>query len=112
MYSRDNININVTFSEPSSCDILRNFIMDPSLGFAQLLGIASVNQKDRTTTDKNKLLKSEVGGPSKLKREKGKVAPNVQKFLQKQEQEEKRKKVEAKLKLEKLNEMRSDRAKK
>ena len=86
--------------------------MDPSLGFAQLLGIASFNQKDKTTSDKNKLLKTKVGGPKKDKREKGKVAPNVQKFLKKQEQEEKRRKVEAKLKLEKLNELRSDRAKK
>ena len=47
--------------------------MDPSLGFAQLLGIASVNQKDKTTNDKM-----------------------FRDFFQ--EREEKRKKVEAKLK--------------
>ena len=69
--------------------------MDPSLGFAQLLGIASYNQKDRTTNDKNKLLKTKIGNAKKEKRDKGKLSANVQKFLQKQEQEEKRKKLEA-----------------
>ena len=86
--------------------------MDPSLGFAQLLGIASYNQKDRTTNDKNKLLKTKIGNAKKEKRDKGKLSANVQKFLQKQEQEEKKKKLEAKQKLENLQELRSDRAKK
>ena len=86
--------------------------MDPGLGFAQLLGIAQYNQKDKTTNDKNKLLKTKVGAARKEKREKGKLSANVQKFLQKQEEEEKKKKVEAKQRLEKLNELRSDKAKK
>ena len=86
--------------------------MDPGLGFAQLLGIAQYNQKDKTTNDKNKLLKTKIGGAKKEKRDKGKLSANVQKFLQKQEEEEKRKKLEAKKRLENLNELRSDRAKK
>ena len=86
--------------------------MDPSLGFAQLLGIAQYNQKDKTTNDKAKLLKTKVGGARKEKREKGKVAPNVQKFLQQKEEEERRKKIEEKQKREKLNDLRSERSKK
>jgi len=85
--------------------------MDPGLGFAQLLGIAQYNQKDKTTNDKNKLLKTKIGGAKKEKRDKGKLSANVQKFLQKQEEEEKKKKLEAKKRLENLNELRSDRAK-
>jgi len=84
--------------------------MDPSLGFAQLLGIAQVNQKDKTVSDV-KLLKTKFNGVKKEKREKGKVAPNVQKFLQQKEAEEKRKRIEEKIKLQKLNELRTDRAK-
>jgi len=80
------------------------------LGFAQLLGIAQVNQKDKTVTDV-KLLKTKFNGAKKEKREKGKVAPNVQKFLQQKEAEEKRKRIEEKLKLQNLNELRTDRAK-
>lgn len=86
--------------------------MDPGLGFAQLLGIAQHHQQDKTTNDRSKLLKTKMGGPKKEKRDKGKLSANVQKFLQKQEDEEKRKKAEAKERLEKLNESRSDRAKK
>ena len=41
------------------------------------------------------------------KREKGKIAPNVKKFLEKKEVEERRKRIEKKLELEKLNEARS-----
>ena len=81
------------------------------MGFAQLLGIAQVNQKDKTVTDV-KLLKTKFNGAKKEKREKGKVAPNVQKFLQQKEAEEKRKRIEEKLKLQNLNELRTDRAKK
>merc|ERR1712223_385279 len=40
------------------------------------------------------------------KREKGKIAPNVKKFLEKKEVEERRKRIEKKLELEKLNEAR------
>ena len=85
--------------------------MDPSLGFSHLLGIAQGNQKDRTISDV-KLLKTKLSGPKKEKREKGKVAPNVQKFLQQREAEEKKKRIEEKLKLQRLNELRSDKAKK
>jgi len=84
--------------------------MDPSLGFSHLLGIAQGNQKDRTISDV-KLLKTKLSGPKKEKREKGKVAPNVQKFLQQREAEEKKKRIEEKLKLQRLNELRSDKAK-
>jgi len=84
--------------------------MDPSLGFAQLLGIAQVNQKDKTVNDV-RLLKTKFDGAKKEKREKGKVAPNVQKFLQQKEAEEKKKRIEEKIKLQKLNELRTDRAK-
>ena len=86
--------------------------MDPGLGFAQLLGIAQYNQKDKTTNDRSKLLKTKIGGPKKEKREKGKLSANVQKFLEKRDEEEKKEKVEAKERLEKLNDLRSDRAKK
>ena len=85
--------------------------MDPSLGFAQLLGIAQGNQKDKTVSDV-KLLKTKFSGAKKEKREKGKLSANVQKFLQQKEAEERQKKIEEKLKLQKLNELRSDRAKK
>ena len=85
--------------------------MDPSLGFAQLLGIAQVNQKDKTTNDV-KLLKTKFSGAKKEKREKGKLSANVQKFLMQKEAEERQKKTEEKLKLQKLNELRTDRAKK
>jgi len=84
--------------------------MDPSLGFAQLLGIAQGNQKDKTVSDV-KLLKTKFSGAKKEKREKGKLSANVQKFLQQKEAEERQKKIEEKLKLQKLNELRSDRAK-
>jgi len=84
--------------------------MDPSLGFAQLLGIAQVNQKDKTTSDV-KLLKTKFSGAKKEKREKGKLSANVQKFLQEKDAEEKQKRKEAKLKLQNLNELRTDRAK-
>jgi len=84
--------------------------MDPSLGFAQLLGIAQVNQKDKTTNDV-KLLKTKFSGAKKEKREKGKLSANVQKFLQQKEAEEKQKRIQEKLKLQNLNELRTDRAK-
>ena len=45
--------------------------MDPSLGFAQLLGIAQGNQSDKTITSKQLARKREQ------KREKGKVAPQA-----------------------------------
>ena len=80
------------------CCLLR---MDPSLGFAQLLGIAQGNQSDKTITSKQLARKREQ------KREKGKVAPNVKKFLEKKEAEERRKRIEKKLELERLNEARS-----
>lgn len=86
-------------------------VMDPSLGFAQLLGIAQVNQKDKTTNDASKLLKTKFSGAKKEKREKGKLSANVQKFLQQKEAEEKQKRIEEKLKLQKLNGLRTDRAK-
>eukprot|EP00092_Neocalanus_flemingeri_P019501 GFUD01021127.1.p1 GENE.GFUD01021127.1~~GFUD01021127.1.p1 ORF type:complete len:613 (+),score=242.70 GFUD01021127.1:176-2014(+) len=85
--------------------------MDPSLGFAQLLGIAQVNQKDKTTTDASKLLKTKFSGAKKEKREKGKLSANVQKFLQQKDAEERQKKIEQKLKRQNLNELRTDRAK-
>ena len=85
--------------------------MDPSLGFAQLLGIAQVNQKDKTTNDV-KLLKTKFSGAKKEKREKGKLSANVQKFLQQKEAEEKQKKIDDRIKLQKLNGLRTDRAKK
>ena len=75
--------------------------MDPSLGFAQLLGIAQGNQSDKTITSKQLARKREQ------KREKGKVAPNVKKFLEKKEAEERRKRIEKKLELDRLNEARS-----
>ena len=75
--------------------------MDPSLGFAQLLGLAQDNQADKTITSKQLARKREQ------KREKGKIAPNVKKFLEKKEVEERRKRIEKKLELEKLNEARS-----
>lgn len=81
------------------------------LGFAQLLGIAQGKQTDKTVSS-NQLLKTKFSGPKKEKgREKGKVAPNVQKFLQKKEAEEKRQRIEKKLQLEKLKESRTDREK-
>lgn len=75
--------------------------MDPSLGFAQLLGIAQGNQSDKTISSKHLARKREQ------KREKGKVAPNVKKFLEKKEAEERRLRIEKKLELERLNEARS-----
>ena len=75
--------------------------MDPSLGFAQLLGLAQDNQADKTISSKQLARKREQ------KREKGKIAPNVKKFLEKKEVEERRKRIEKKLELEKLNEARS-----
>ena len=75
--------------------------MDPSLGFAQLLGLAQDNQADKTMSSKQLARKREQ------KREKGKIAPNVKKFLEKKEVEERRKRIEKKLELEKLNEARS-----
>ena len=75
--------------------------MDPSLGFAQLLGIAQGNQSDKTISSK------QLAGKREPKREKGKVAPNVKKFLEKKEAEERRKRIEKKLELERLNEARS-----
>ena len=75
--------------------------MDPSLGFAQLLGIAQGNQSDKTISSKQLARKREQ------KREKGKIAPNVKKFLEKKEAEERRKRIEKKLELERLNEARS-----
>ena len=86
--------------------------MDPSTSFHKLLGIAQSHQHDKTTNDRSKLLKTKIGGPKKEKREKGKLSANVQKFLQKQEEDERRKKAEAREKLEKLNEMRSEKDKK
>jgi len=74
------------------------------------LGIAQVNQKDKTTNDV-KLLKTKFSGAKKEKREKGKLSANVQKFLMQKEAEERQKKTEEKLKLQKLNELRTDRAK-
>ena len=75
--------------------------MDPSLGFAQLLGIAQGNQTDKTISSKQLARKREQ------KREKGKIAPNVKKFLEKKEAEERRKRIEKKLELERLNEART-----
>lgn len=84
--------------------------MDPTLGFAQLLGIAQGNQGNQS--NKNNLLKTKFSGNKKAeKREKGKLSVNVQKFLEKKEAEEKKKKIEAKLQREKLNQLRSDRDK-
>ena len=83
------------------------------MDFRSLLGQAELNQIDKTTNDRSKLLlKTKISGPKKEKRDKGKIQPNVQKFLQKQAEEERKKKIEAKNKLEKLNELRTDRAKK
>ena len=83
------------------------------MDFAQLLGQAQLNQIDKTTNDRSKLLlKTKMSGPKKEKRDKGKIQPNVQKFLQKQAEDERRKKIEAKQKFNKLNELRTDRAKK
>ena len=90
----------------------RNNNIDLTMDFASLLGQAQLNQIDKTTNDRSKLLKTKMSGPKKEKRDKGKIPPNVQKFLQKQAEDEKRKKVEAMQKLEKLNELRTDRAKK
>ena len=85
----------------------------PTMDFRSLLGQAELNQIDKTTNDRSKLLlKTKISGPKKEKRDKGKIQPNVQKFLQKQAEEERKKKIEAKNKLEKLNELRTDRAKK
>ena len=41
-------------------------------------------------------------GPKKEKREKGKVAPNVEKFLKNKEAEERKKRIEEKLKKQQL----------
>jgi len=84
--------------------------MDPSLGFAQLLGIAQSKQADKTVSSKN-LLKTKFSANKKEKREKGKPSPNVQKFLEKKEAEERQKKIEAKLQKERLNELRSQKDK-
>ena len=75
--------------------------MDPSLGFAQLLGLAQDNQADKTIS------RAQLARKREQKREKGKIAPNVKKFLEKKEVEERRKRIEKKLELEKLNEARS-----
>lgn len=82
--------------------------MDPSLGFARLLGLAQENQSNKTN---NKLLNTKISGAKKEKRDKAKLASNVQKFLEKKEAEEKRKRIEEKLARERLNEMRSERDK-
>ena len=80
---------------------------------AELLGQAQLNQLDKTTNDRSKLLlKTKISGPKKEKRDKGKLQANVQKFLQQQADQEKRKKLEAKQKLDQLNELRSNSAKK
>ena len=83
------------------------------MDFAELLGQAQLNQLDKTTNDRSKLLlKTKISGPKKEKRDKGKLQANVQKFLQQQAEEEKRKKLEAKQKLDQLNGLRSNSAKK
>jgi len=75
--------------------------MDPSLGFAALLGIAQGNQTDKTLSSKH--LQKKLTG----KKDKGKPAPNVRKFLENKEKEERKKRIEEKLKLQALNEARS-----
>ena len=83
------------------------------MDFAELLGQAQLNQLDKTTNDRSKLLlKTKISGPKKEKRDKGRLQANVQKFLQQQADQEKRKKLEAKQKLDQLNELRSNSAKK
>jgi len=74
--------------------------MDPSLGFAALLGIAQGNQTDKTISSKHLHKKGS-------KKDQGKPAPNVRKFLENKEKEERKKRIEEKLKLQALNEARS-----
>jgi len=81
--------------------------MDPSLGFAQLLGIAQAKQVNKTTV---KQFSTKLSGPKKDPKSK-KLSENVQKFLEKKEQEEKQKKMEEQKKKKNLIEMRSDSAK-
>ena len=82
--------------------------MDPSLGFAQLLGIAQAKQVNKTTV---KQFSTKLSGPKKDPKSK-KLSENVQKFLEKKEQEEKQKKLEEQKRKKNLIEMRSDSAKK
>lgn len=81
--------------------------MDPSLGFAQLLGIAQAKQVNKTTV---KQFSTKLSGPKKDPKSK-KLSENVQKFLEKKEQEEKQKKIEEQKRKKNLIEMRSDSAK-
>jgi len=81
--------------------------MDPSLGFAQLLGIAQAKQVNKTTV---KQFSTKLSGPKKDPKSK-KLSENVQKFLEKKEQEEKQKKLEEQKRKKNLIEMRSDSAK-
>lgn len=72
--------------------------MDPSLGFAQLLGIAQQKQQNKTNV---KQFSTKVGAAKKDPKAK-KLSDSVQKFLDKKEQEEKQKKIEDKLKAKQL----------
>lgn len=81
--------------------------MDPSLGFAQLLGIAQQKQQSKSNV---KQFSTKVSVAKKDPKDK-KLSANVQKFLDKKEQEEKQKKIEEKLKLKQLVESRTDRQK-
>jgi len=84
--------------------------MDPSLGFSQLLGLAQGNQSS-SNTNNVRLLKTEFKTNKKDVKKDKKLNAGVQKFLENKEKEEKQKRIEEKLRLQNLNDLRSDRAK-